>query len=73
MTVPQSPLSTAPSSVGGDETLNDVERRHIESVLLQKNWTIEGDRGAARVLNLHPNTLRSRIKKLGLRRPGDTA
>jgi formate hydrogenlyase transcriptional activator len=63
----------APSSVGGGVTLNDVERRHIESVLLQKNWTIEGDRGAARVLNMHPNTLRSRIKKLGLRRPGDTA
>jgi formate hydrogenlyase transcriptional activator len=56
--------------VGAGETLNDVERRHIEAVLLQKNWTIEGDRGAAKVLNMHPNTLRSRIKKLGLRRPG---
>jgi formate hydrogenlyase transcriptional activator len=72
-TPPATPAPAVPPSATADETLNDVERRHIEAVLLQKNWTIEGDRGAARVLNLHPNTLRSRIKKLGLRRPGDTA
>ena len=29
---------------------------------------IEGPRGAAQVLNLHPNTLRSRLKKMGLAR-----
>ena len=29
---------------------------------------IEGPRGAALVLGLHPNTLRSRMKKMGLRR-----
>jgi len=59
----------AASPTGGD-TLTDVERRHIESVLVQQSWIIEGERGAARVLGMHPNTLRSRIKKLGLRRPG---
>jgi len=67
------PPAAAPPATAGGETLNDVERRHIESVLRQKNWTIEGERGAARVLNMHPNTLRSRIKKLGLRRPNDSA
>src|SRR3569623_1403173 len=67
------PAVTAAAPAAGGDTLNDVERRHIEAVLRQKNWTIEGERGAARVLNMHPNTLRSRIKKLGLRRPGDTA
>jgi transcriptional regulator with GAF, ATPase, and Fis domain len=30
---------------------------------------IEGEHGAARELGLHPNTLRSRMKKLGIRRP----
>jgi hypothetical protein len=29
---------------------------------------IEGPRGAARILDMHPNTLRSRIKRLGLTR-----
>jgi len=29
---------------------------------------IEGDRGAAKILDLHPNTLRSRMKKLGIDR-----
>jgi transcriptional regulator with GAF, ATPase, and Fis domain len=46
-----------------------VERRHIESVLAQTNWMIEGERGAAKVLNLSPSTLRSRMQKLGIRRP----
>jgi transcriptional regulator with GAF, ATPase, and Fis domain len=49
--------------------LEEVERRHIESVLAQTNWMIEGERGAAKILNLNPSTLRSRMKNLGLKRP----
>jgi transcriptional regulator with GAF, ATPase, and Fis domain len=45
-----------------------VERRHIQSVLQKTDWVIEGDRGAAKILDLHPNTLRSRMKKLGIER-----
>jgi hypothetical protein len=30
---------------------------------------IEGDRGAARILSMHPSTLRSRMQKLGIKRP----
>jgi PAS domain S-box-containing protein len=48
--------------------LEDVERNHILDVLRQTKWVIEGPRGAAAVLGLHPNTLRSRLKKLGLSR-----
>jgi transcriptional regulator with GAF, ATPase, and Fis domain len=48
--------------------LEDVERDHILAVLRQTKWVIEGPRGAATVLGLHPNTLRSRLKKLGLSR-----
>jgi PAS domain S-box-containing protein len=50
-------------------TLEEMERRHIAAALEQTAWVIDGSRGAARVLGLHPNTLRSRMKKLGIRRP----
>jgi len=48
--------------------LEDVERNHILAVLGQTKWVIDGPRGAAAVLGVHPNTLRSRLKKLGLSR-----
>jgi transcriptional regulator with GAF, ATPase, and Fis domain len=51
------------------QSLEEMERRHIESVLHQTHYVIEGAAGAARVLDLHPNTLRSRMKKLGIHRP----
>jgi transcriptional regulator with GAF, ATPase, and Fis domain len=50
--------------------LEDVERRHIESVLAQTGWRIEGEGGAAAILKLNPSTLRSRLQKLGVQRPG---
>jgi formate hydrogenlyase transcriptional activator len=50
-------------------SLEDVERTHICKVLDESSWIIEGPKGAARVLGLHPNTLRSRLKKLGIARP----
>jgi transcriptional regulator with GAF, ATPase, and Fis domain len=49
--------------------LESVEREHILTVLNHTNWVVEGARGAAPILGLHPNTLRSRMKKLGIRRP----
>ncbi len=52
------------------DSLEEVERRHIETVLAQTNWMIEGERGAAKILNLNPSTLRSRMKSLGIKRPG---
>ena len=72
--IPRADLPTrSEERVSGREaagTLDELERQHIESVLRQTNWIIEGGRGAATILNLHPNTLRSRIQKLGLKRPG---
>ena len=50
-------------------TLTEVERGHIMAVLKQTGGVIEGPKGAARILNLHPNTLRHRISKLGIKRP----
>jgi transcriptional regulator with GAF, ATPase, and Fis domain len=50
-------------------TLEECERRHIVAVLAHTGGTVEGPDGAARILDMHPNTLRSRMKKLGLQRP----
>jgi formate hydrogenlyase transcriptional activator len=61
-----SALGVASSS---PNTLENVERSHILQVLQETRGVIEGPRGAARILNLHPNTLRSRMKKLGIERP----
>jgi formate hydrogenlyase transcriptional activator len=47
-------------------TLEEVERRHVLSVLTRTGGVIHGPRGAARILGLHPNTLRSRMEKLGI-------
>jgi transcriptional regulator with GAF, ATPase, and Fis domain len=50
-------------------TLQDVERAHILRVLAETHGIIEGPRGAARILGLHPNTLRFRLQKLGIKHP----
>ncbi len=49
-------------------TLKDVERGHIMAVLKQTGGVVEGPNGAARILNLHPNTLRHRMSRLGIKR-----
>jgi formate hydrogenlyase transcriptional activator len=54
-------------------SLETVERAHILQVLRDTQGVIEGPRGAAKILNLHPNTLRSRMKKLGIERPSASA
>src|SRR3989454_1065460 len=64
-------IASPPPEPGGrglDDVLKDVETRHVRAALEQAGWVIEGARGAARILGLHPNTLRSRIEKLGIRR-----
>jgi PAS domain S-box-containing protein len=49
-------------------TLAESQRREIVKALERTAWVIEGPRGAATILGLHPNTLRSRMKKLDIRR-----
>lgn len=48
-------------------TLMEVERDHILAALQKSGGKIEGLNGAAKILDLHPNTLRHRIQKLGIR------
>jgi formate hydrogenlyase transcriptional activator len=58
-----------PAATPGNQALNQVERNHIVEVLRDTQWVIEGQNGAAVRLGLHPNTLRSRMKKLNIQRP----
>ena len=53
----------------GATTLEEVERRHILSVLEQTNWVLAGPNGAAKKLGLKRSTLQFRIRRLGLSRP----
>ncbi len=51
-------------------SLSDVERAHIQRVLEFTQWRVSGENGAAAILGMNPQTLYSRLKKLGLKRPG---
>ena len=57
---------TAGTQGGRLDTLEAVERRHIQKVLKHTAGKLYGDDGAAAILGLNPSTLRSRMKKLGL-------
>lgn len=52
-----------------DTVLTEVERKHILQVLVSTGWLVSGDRGAAKLLGLKESTLRSKMKKLGIKRP----
>jgi formate hydrogenlyase transcriptional activator len=59
------PVDGSPSQL---PTLKEVERNHILTALKLASGVIEGPKGAAKILNLHPNTLRHRIEKFGIKR-----
>jgi len=48
-------------------TLDEVDRNHILAALQHTGGVVDGPKGAARILNLHPNTLRHRMNKLGIK------
>ena len=49
-------------------TLQELERSYISQLLIQANWRIEGEHGAAKLLGLNPSTLRSRMRKWNISR-----
>jgi len=54
---------TGPSSF---ETLEEMQRRHIERALEQTDGVVGGDAGAAQLLNVKRTTLLSRMDRLGI-------
>jgi len=67
-------IGDAPLGLAGDgaapgaalRPLQEVEREHVVRVLAATHGVIQGPHGAARLLGLHPNTLRSRMERLGV-------
>ena len=62
----------SPSALAKADTtdnLQELERLHIRQILDRTMWRIYGPDGAAVQLGLNPSTLRSKLKKLGLKRP----
>jgi transcriptional regulator of acetoin/glycerol metabolism len=57
------------SEAGATRNLEDMERRHIVSVLERADWRVAGKGGAAEILGLKRSTLYSKMKKLGIGRP----
>jgi transcriptional regulator with GAF, ATPase, and Fis domain len=55
------------------DRLDAIQRAHIENILLECGWRIDGRNNAAERLGVHPNTLRFRMKKLGIVCPGRRA
>jgi formate hydrogenlyase transcriptional activator len=63
------PRSLEGANGNGCYTLEEVERRHILSVLEQTNWVFAGPNGAAARLGIKRPTLQFRMQKLGIFRP----
>lgn len=47
----------------------EMERTYIVRVLKARNWKIGGKNSAAQTLGMHVNTLRGRMKRLGIKKP----
>lgn len=75
--------STEPGAIAeakNSDSLEEIQRQHILRVLERTGWVISGPNGAGAILNVHPNTLRSLMNRLGIRhqvvprtRPGHEA
>jgi transcriptional regulator with GAF, ATPase, and Fis domain len=53
-----------------DPELRQRERDNTLAALGKSGWRIHGAGGAAELLSINPSTLVSRIRKLGLKKPG---
>src|SRR6185437_11114602 len=65
--VRQESRSASDARAGADGFTGDIQRRHILRVLERTGWVISGPRGAGAILEIHPNTLRSLMNRLGIR------
>jgi len=63
-------LPKASENQGSDfKSLEEMERDYILQVMKSTNWKIQGANSAASILEMNPNTLRARLKKLGIKKP----
>ncbi len=65
--IPEERLSLPLSAqVPQNQDMDAVMRQHIRQILDICDGRVEGEKGAARRLNIHPSTLRKRMRKLGI-------
>ena len=62
------PGDTAGNAIRTETQMRALERDNIMLALVQSDWRIAGQGGAAELLGMRPSTLSSRIKSLGLTR-----
>jgi formate hydrogenlyase transcriptional activator len=60
------PAADLPGHLEEFTTFNEQVRSHIEAALRRSRGRVDGPFGAALLLGLHPQTLRSRMRKLGI-------
>ncbi len=63
------PVETSGADSTGPVSMEEQEKQSLEEALRATNWIIYGERGAAKLLGMHPERLRSRMRKYGLKRP----
>ncbi len=59
-------FSTAVPSEKDNLALNVIERQHIRRVMEITGGRVEGENGAAKLLDMNPGTLRHKMRKLGI-------
>jgi len=64
------PRRDVPAEILGLATLEKVEKAHILNVLESTRWRVSGEKGAAKILGINPQTLFSKMRKLGINRSG---
>lgn len=69
LSIPKDMFGSPISSEHSYQTLDDLERNHIIQTLNDTGWQISGEKGAAKILGINPNTLRSKMQKLGIEKP----
>lgn len=76
--LPPDPVHAAEPPVSGGRVrtakeLEELEKENLRLALEATGWRIAGKEGAAHLLGLKPSTLTSRMKALGIQRPGRRA
>jgi PAS domain S-box-containing protein len=66
------PPQREPEEISTKGNLEDVERLHVLRILEKTGWRVTGKGGAAEILGMKRTTLQSKMKKLGIKRPGNT-
>ncbi len=63
-------VETGTTHVRTADEIQEIERNNIFLALESSGWKVAGKNGAATLLGVHASTLSSRMKSLGIKRPG---